>query len=75
MSATIETIITCDGATPKCSGNDWSADSRFLSASQQRANARENGWRHVRGKDYCPECWKELHPNAPGPARSEKEEK
>lgn len=61
MSATILTVITCDGGWPVCEGNDWSADSSTLSASEQRRRAKRNlGWRYVHGKDYCPKCWAEL---------------
>jgi len=61
MSATIETIITCDGDSPACEGNDWSADSRFKSAWAQRRMAKSSrGWKYDLGKDYCPACWKKL---------------
>lgn len=65
MSITIETIITCDGNSTSCMGNDWGADYRHKNATQQRETARrELGWRCVRGKDYCPQCWKHLYPQS-----------
>lgn len=60
MSATIHTIITCDGAGKNCTGNDWSADQSRMSAKRQRESAGEFGWVYVKKKDYCPNCWKEL---------------
>lgn len=61
MSATIETIITCDGGTNKCEGNDWSADMRSKTALEQRKSAhRDRGWKYRNGKDFCPACWQEI---------------
>lgn len=58
MSATIETIITCDGNSPQCEGNDWSADIRNLRATEQRRRAKQNrGWHFSKGKDFCLACW------------------
>lgn len=64
MSVVIETIVSCDGGTSQCEGNDWSADSRHLSAAEQRSMAQINrGWKRVRGKDYCQLCWDHLYPS------------
>lgn len=58
MSVIIETIITCDGDSDNCEGNDWSADSRHFNASEQRKMAKDQlGWHHTGGKDYCATCW------------------
>ena len=65
MSATTEIIITCNGSSAKCEGNDWSADCRNLTAAEQRRRAREQrGWVYSKGKDYCAACWEwEAHKN------------
>lgn len=61
MSITIQTLITCDGDSMSCTGNDWSADSSYLTATEQRRNAKEKlGWHHSKGEDFCATCWKEL---------------
>jgi len=61
MSATIQTIITCDGGLSCCLGNDWSADSYMYTAKEQRKRAKENlRWRFIGGKDFCPACFKRL---------------
>ncbi len=61
MSATIQTIISCDGSSPRCEGNDWSADMCHQTAAEQRASAKENrNWKQLGGRDYCPACWKTI---------------
>ena len=57
MSATTQTIITCDWAGKNCQGNDWSADMSYKSARYQRIVAISFGWVNVGRKDYCPVCW------------------
>lgn len=56
MSCTIQTIISCDGAHPNCHGNDASADMSYLTAAQQRAKLRVQGWKCTGPNDYCPAC-------------------
>lgn len=62
MSATIETIITCDGYKKFCDTDGCYADgdARHLSASEQRKEYGDAGWVYYRGKDYCPTCAKQL---------------
>jgi len=55
MTATIETIITCDGLTCQSDRAYADGDQKMDSASMQRANFSW-GWRFINGKDYCPEC-------------------
>ena len=58
MSAQVETIISCNGNSAACEGNDWSADARHKSASEQRRDAkRHRGWHRVGNLDFCPACW------------------
>ena len=65
MSATIETIIHCDGPRkgtkcPRDGAPLCSADSREQSAKKQRKYAKEIGWFQRGGLDYCPDCAKTL---------------
>lgn len=53
MSAVIETFLLCD--TPQCD-NSFGVDTRNQSVREQRRDAKLNGWKFVKGKDYCPEC-------------------
>ena len=65
MSATIETIIHCDGprkgtkcpldGSPLCN-----ADCREQSAKKQREYAKKIGWIQKGSFDYCPFCAKIL---------------
>ena len=56
MSARIETLIFCDG--DNCPENQPYAagDARELSAKRQRARYGCDGWKYIKGKDYCPQC-------------------
>lgn len=67
MSVTIETIISCDGSSKKCQGNDWSADARHMSATDQRKMIRKSGWHKVGNLDFCPACWQHRKDYAPRP--------
>lgn len=69
MSAVKETLIFCDGRDGGVLRNDFTCpqtgpyadgDSRSLSAVQQRASYRKDGWRYIDGKDYCPACVKAI---------------
>lgn len=57
MSVVTEIFIVCDGVGNEmdCYRN-YGVDSRQLTAKQHRAKFRVNGWRHIKGKDYCPVC-------------------
>jgi hypothetical protein len=57
MSVTIETIITCDGDSPRCVGTYCDGDVRSLSAKQQRDGFSNNDWHIVDGNDICPRCY------------------
>lgn len=57
MSASRETIITCDGQTPHCEGAAFlEGERRSLTAAGQRKLFKIEGWVHKDGKDYCPAC-------------------
>lgn len=57
MSVQTEIIITCNGESPNCEGSDWSADSRYKTAKEQRLDAKQRGWHQVRSEDFCAACW------------------
>lgn len=48
----VETFLNCDG---KC-GTNFGVDQRILNGAQQRSSAKNNGWKYINGKDYCPKC-------------------
>lgn len=65
MSVHKETLIFCDGdgflgkACPlDCPWGE--ADGRSRTAASQRASYGVDGWRYIKGKDYCPACVKRL---------------
>lgn len=61
MSATIETIITCDlGLSGECEGTYIDGDSRNESAALQRSTYSNAGWKWKKQKDCCPKCLEEL---------------
>jgi len=58
MTATIETIITCDGESHYDERNGCYAngDYRHETASEQRKTFGRGWWQFIGGKDYCPYC-------------------
>jgi hypothetical protein len=60
MSVIKETLIFCDGkdAGFDCpeDGPVFDGDSRSETAKSQRAGFETTGWKHIKGKDYCPHC-------------------
>lgn len=54
MSAVVEIFLICDG--DKCDGNRYGVDSRNHTAKHQRQAAKLNGWKFIKGKDYCNQC-------------------
>lgn len=60
MSATIETIITCDAGFPGCDGTFQDGDCRNETARQQRNQFKAEGWHYQKGKDYCGVCWEKM---------------
>ncbi len=59
MSIVIETFIKCDGKSSDCH-ETFGIDDRQRTGVQQRNAMKGNDWRHIKGKDYCPECLKQL---------------
>lgn len=61
MTATIETIIGCDGGV-ECpfDGSYADGDARDQSAKEQRSKYWMEGWVYRNGKDYCPDCAERL---------------
>lgn len=61
MTATIETIIGCDGGDGcPYDGSYADGDCRDESAKEQRRAYWMDGWVYRNGKDYCPDCAKRL---------------
>lgn len=49
--------LYCDG--PLCQGRDepfTTCPAVNCPIREQREEARRQGWQHIHGKDYCPEC-------------------
>jgi len=59
MSIVIETFLICDG---HC-GENFGVDDRHETGKQHRENAKENGWKLIKNKDYCPLCAQKLKTN------------
>lgn len=47
----VETFIICD----KCNIS-YGLDNRFLNGKQHRKGYKTDGWKYIKGKDYCPKC-------------------
>lgn len=51
MSAVIERFIICDHC-----GENFGVDSRSMSISYHRRQAKKEGWTFRNNKDYCEQC-------------------
>lgn len=63
MSVAKETLIFCDGGEAlECpmDGCYSDGDTRHNNAAHIRAGYKGDGWRFIKGKDYCPDCVKRL---------------
>lgn len=48
----VETFIVCDGGC----GMTFGVDNRERTGKRHRIEAKQEGWKVVRNKDYCPKC-------------------
>lgn len=49
----ISTILICDGGC----GETFGVDNQWRNGYTQRKEAKEQeGWKFIKGKDYCPKC-------------------
>lgn len=64
MSIVVETFLSCDGenASRHCIGQ-FGVDNRHLTGAQHRNDAKLEGWKLIKGKDICPECYKVIKEN------------
>ncbi len=44
--------IVCDG----CNENPWGESYRKGSVQRMKEYAKQNGWKTIKGKIYCPNC-------------------
>lgn len=65
MGAMKQTLIYCDGENCPHDG-PYNPDYEAGSAARQRQQYRQDGWRYINGKDYCPECVAKLQSSKGG---------
>ena len=57
MTIVTEHILICDGPACRLDETYADGDARHNQKSELLRAARLDGWRRVKGKDYCPDCY------------------
>jgi hypothetical protein len=60
MSYQTINYLFCDGKELSCAAAFDHAPLPFETVTEQRERAKVEGWKHRKGKDYCPDCIKDM---------------